>query len=64
MQLMQAKVVTSLPCIVSIQDTPYCSTISKYYVELCDTLCLNMRYSNIYIILLILLYPNAIYYYS
>ena len=64
MQLMQAKVVTSLPCIVSIQDTPYCSIISKYNVELCNTLCLNMRHSNIYIILLILLYPNAIYYYS
>ena len=54
---MQAKVVPSLPCIVSIQDIPYCSIISKYYVELCDTLCLNMRYSNIYIILLILLLP-------
>ena len=61
---MQAKVVTSLPCVVFIQDTPYCSIISKYYVELSDTLCLNMRYSDIYIISLILLYPNAIYCYS
>ena len=39
MQLMQAGVMNSFPCIVSLLDTPYYSIMSQYYVQLCDKLC-------------------------
>ena len=40
MRLMQAGVMNSLPCIVSLLDTLYYSVMSHHYVQLCDKLCI------------------------